>query len=68
MVHNPHSCCSYHKPTDVRWEIPSPPNQVTGFVYTEMDGESAPMVISFSESKSGTVAQADVLWGMIARS
>jgi hypothetical protein len=52
----------------VRWEQPSPANRVTGFVYTETEGDSAPMTIDFNESKSGTVAQADELWGLIARS
>lgn len=63
-----HSRCRYHKLTNVRWEQPSPANRVTGFVYTESEGDSAPMTIDFNESKSGTVAQADELWGLIARS
>jgi hypothetical protein len=54
--------------TNVRWEIPAPANEITGFVYTETDGDSTPMPFSFSEKKSGTVAEADELWGMIARS
>jgi hypothetical protein len=59
---------SYHKLTNVRWEIPAPANEVTGFVYTETDGDSTPMPFSISEKKAGTVAAADELWGMIARS
>jgi hypothetical protein len=65
----PHPLCSYHKLTNVRWEIPAPANETTGFVYTETDGDcQTPMPFSFSDKKAGTVAAADELWSMIARS
>jgi hypothetical protein len=54
--------------TNVRWDMPASSSETSGFVYTETDGDSTPMVFSFSERKSGTVAAADELWGMIARS